>query len=172
MSITRLGLPVSTHQVPNMKCSSSAYSKFVTASSVCSAKRVEHEDVEKTWATFLWKPQQTAQMAEHLACNRRVVGSNPGSCWHFLFLLSTFKTAVTRHPNYLWRQDSSEIKCLSSGNLNIVVIYQYLLLSVLYSPLEGTGIEMTYWKLSNIPVKATDKQLPLPQAIDCIPTPA
>jgi len=32
-SITRLGLPVSTHQVPNTKCSSSSYSKFVTTSS-------------------------------------------------------------------------------------------------------------------------------------------
>ena len=32
-SITHLGLPVSTHQGPNPKRSSSAYSKFVTASS-------------------------------------------------------------------------------------------------------------------------------------------
>jgi len=37
---------------------------------------------------------------------------------------------------------------------------------------EGTGVEMTYWKLSNIPVKATDKQLQLPQAINHIPIPA
>jgi len=88
---------------------------------------------------------------EHLICKRKVDGSNPGSCWHFffleiipfghMFLLSTFETAVTRHPNHLWRRDSSKIKCPLSGNSNIVVVYQYL------HPLqhiEGTGVEMTY----------------------------
>jgi len=38
--------------------------------------------------------------------------------------------------------------------------------------MEGTGVEMTYWKLSNIFIKATDKQLWLPQAINHIPIPA
>jgi len=53
--------------------------------------------------------------------------------------------------------------------------YCSLSISAFIRPLqhiEGTGVEMTYWKLSNIPVKATDKQLRLPQAINHIPIPA
>ena len=84
---------------------------------VCSLKWVEDKCVEKTWATFLWKSQ---------------------IAFGHMFLLSTFETAVTRHPNHLWRRDSSEIKCPSSGNSNIAaVVYWYLLLSVLCSSLKA-----------------------------------
>jgi len=69
------------------------------------------------------------------------------SCWHFFFLeiipfghtflLSISKTAVTQHPSHLWRQDLRKIKCPSSGNSNIVVVYRYVLLSIV----EGTIAE-------------------------------
>ena len=141
----RLGLPVSTHQVLNIKRSSSAYTKFVTTrfthASVCPAKQVEGEGVEKTWVTFLSK----LQVVNHLICKRKVVGLNPAAGTFFLeiipfghtFLLSTFETAIIWHPYHLWRWDSSKIKHPSSGNSNIVVVYQYLLLSVLYRTLKA-----------------------------------
>ena len=87
----------------------------------------------------------SVQVVDHLTCKRKVGGSNPAAGTFFLeiipfghtFLLSTFETPVTRHPNHLWKHDSSEIECPSSGNSNIVVVYQYLLLSVLYSTLKA-----------------------------------
>jgi len=54
MLITHLELPVSTHRVPNTKCSSSAYSKFVTASSCLLCKvslrqKLQHSSVNRNW---------------------------------------------------------------------------------------------------------------------------
>jgi len=72
----------------------------------------------------------SVQVVQHFTCKQKVVaGSNPAadSYVFFLeiipfghaFLLSTFETAVTWHPNHLWRWDLSEIKHPSSVNLKI-----------------------------------------------------
>ena len=47
-----------------------------------------------------------------------------------------------------------------------------LSISAIIRPLQHSAVEMTYWKLNNVPVKATDKQLWLLQAINQIPIPA
>ena len=129
MSITHHGLPVSTHQVPNTKRSSSAYSKFVIASSHLFPFSLQSElNVKLKQHSFENRSRQCSG-GRALDLQQKVDGSNPGSCWHIFFLdivpfghtflLSTFETAVTRDLNHLWRRDSSEIKCPSSGNSNI-----------------------------------------------------
>jgi len=62
----------------------------------------------------------------------------------FLFFLKSYllDTCFTINfwdspSNHLWRQDSSKINRPSSGNSNIVVVYGYLLLSVLNSTLKA-----------------------------------
>ena len=81
-SITRQGLPVSTHQVPNTKRSSSAYCKFITASSRTLLFALQSELNAKVQRK-LEQPgiplKTTADSVEHLTCKRKVVGSNPGS---------------------------------------------------------------------------------------------
>ena len=136
--ITYLRLLVSTYQVPNTYCSSSTCYQELTRTSVHSAKWVEHKGVEHSFENrrlFRWKSTWLATKSRWLK----------SSCWHHFeiipfghsFLLLNFETVVTRHPNHLWRQDLSEIKCPSSGNSNIVAVYWYLLLSVLYSTLKA-----------------------------------
>jgi len=144
-SITRLGLPVSTHPVPNMKCSSSAYSKFVTASSCVLPFALQSE--------LNAKVQRKLEQHSFENHSRQCSGGRALTVSHWFesrqllalffleiipfghtFLLSTFETAVTWHPNHLWRRDSSKIK---RRNSNIVVVYQFLLLSVLCSTLKA-----------------------------------
>jgi len=92
----------------------------------------------KTTADSVW-------VVEHLTHKQKVVDLNPAAGIFFLknhtveytFLLPTFETAVTWHPNHLWRWNWSKIKRPSSGNSNIVVVYRYLLLSVIYSMLKA-----------------------------------
>ena len=134
-------------------------------------KRVEGEGVEKTWATFLSKPQ-------HLICKKKVVGSNRADGTFFLeiipfghmFLLSIFKTAVTRHPNHLWRWDLSEIKRPSSGNSNIAVVYRYLLLSEVKHPSSGNlNIVVVYRYQLLVPCTPQTPLNPCTTFILCLP---
>ena len=140
----------------NTKCSSSACSKFVIASShvllfalqFCKLSVLPPEHCSTTWTlpAVVFKGMLIKYSRVQLT-KQKVVGLNPDSWWHFCFLeiilfghkflLLTFETAVTRHPNHLWRRNSSKIKCPSSGNSNIIVVYWFLLLSILYSTLKA-----------------------------------
>ena len=116
MSKTHLGL------VPNTKHSEVCYNEF-THASVCSLKWVEGKGVEKTWVTFLWNHSRQCSGGRALDLQTKICCFESQQLlalfsWNHTFwthvLLSIFETAVTRHPNHLWRWDSSKIKRLSS----------------------------------------------------------
>jgi len=103
------------------------------------------------------------QMAEHLTCKQKVIGSNPDSCWPFFFEVIPLLTRVfainfwdccNSASNHLWR-----VK-LNARHLGTRILLWFIDISFYLVPQHGWR-EMTYWKLSNIPVKATDKHLKL-----------
>jgi len=88
MLIAHLGLLVLTHQVPNMKCSSSAYSYSKFNSCVLFALQSELKAKVLSFIPL----KATIQLAEHLPCAQEVGGSNPAGGMIFFLFIHTFCT--------------------------------------------------------------------------------
>ena len=134
MLLTRLGLPTSTYQLPNIINLSSSYLKFVTASE-CGAQitfcsRLKTKKWRKLEQHSIKNHSRMAQWVEQLTCKQEVAGSNPAGeqfyfedqyFLHTRFLKFSFDNTVTWHYKHASKRNLNEIEHTSSGNSKMLI---------------------------------------------------